>query len=57
MITSKKQHQKYTFFGYKVIKGLQELQMRFYSRETNRGAFCVIQQMSIEPPFPSVQLK
>ena len=30
---------------------------RFYNRETNSMAFCVIQQMFIKPPFPSMQLK
>ena len=30
---------------------------RFYNRETNSAAFCVIQQMTIEPLFFSLQLK
>ena len=33
------------------------IQKRFYNRDTNSLTFCVIQQMSPEPPFPSVQLK
>ena len=32
-------------------------QKRFYSRETNGAAFCIIQQMSIKTPLPSMQLK
>ena len=30
---------------------LPHQEKRFYNRETNSAAFCVIQQMSIEPPF------
>ena len=32
-------------------------QKRFYNRETNSATFCVIQQMSFVPPFPSMSLK
>jgi hypothetical protein len=32
-------------------------QKRFYNRETNSMAFCVIKQTSIKPPFPSMKLK
>ena len=36
--------------------GEQE-QKRFYNRETYSAAFCMIQQWSIKPIIPSIQLK
>ena len=33
------------------------IEKRFYNRETYRTAFKVIQQMSINPTFPSMQMK
>jgi hypothetical protein len=33
------------------------LEKRFYNRETNSAAFCVIQQMFIKPLLPHMQLK
>ena len=33
------------------------MEKRFYNRETDSTVFCVIQQMSIKPPFPSMQIQ
>ena len=43
--------------GHFEILLLRDDEKRFYNRETNSAAFCVILQISINPNFPPMKLQ